>query len=161
MAIIHNPDSEYSREMAQWNTQKRNGGKNANGYEAFPSMLYKAFARDNGKVMCGDPLAAVGDAVGEAFARSCQLTVGNEDERDRALAQGWSIGPMEAIEKYEHDMQSIAEVTAQRHFADQRLGELAKAEAKLADDATHEQVPAVPETPVRRKRGRPLKVRTS
>jgi len=30
----------------------------------------------------------------------------------------------------------------------------------LADDATHEQVPAVPETPVRRKPGRPLKVRT-
>ena len=107
MAIIHNPDSEYSREMAQWNTQKRHGGKNANGHEPFPDMLYKAFARDNGKVMCGDPLAAVGDPVGEAFARSCQLTVGNAEERDRALAQGWSVGPVEAIEKYEKDMRSI------------------------------------------------------
>ena len=140
MAIIHNPDSEYSREMTKWNTQKRHGGMGANGYEPFPKMVYQARARENGKVMCGDPLAAVGDAVGEAFARSCQLIVGNEDERDRALAQGWSLGPMEAIEKYEHDMQSIAEVTAQRHFADQRLGALAQAEAKLADDATHAQV---------------------
>ena len=161
MAIIHNPDSEHFRETEQWNKPKREGGKNANGYEAFPTMLYKAFARDNRKVMCGDPLAAVGDAVGEAFARSCQMIAGNEEERSKALLQGWSIGPVEAIEKYEHDMRSIAEVTAQRHFADQRLGELAKAEAKVADDATHEQVPAVPETPVRRKRGRPLKVRTS
>jgi hypothetical protein len=33
MAIIHNPDSEYSREMQQWNTQKRHGGKNANGFD--------------------------------------------------------------------------------------------------------------------------------
>ena len=161
MSIIHNPDSEYSREMARWNTQKRHGGFGANGYEPFPAMLYKAFARDNGKVMCGDPLAAVGDAIGEAFARSCQLIVQNEDERDHAVRQGWSLGPDLAIAKYEQDLRGIAEVTAQRHFADQGMGALAQAEAQVADAATHEQVPAVPETPVRRKRGRPLKVRVS
>ena len=155
MAIIHNPDSEYSREMQQWNTQKRHGGKNANGFEAFPTMLYKAFARENGKVMCGDPLAAVGDPVGEAFSRSCQLIVQNEYERDNAVRDGWSLDPNLAMAKYEHDMRGIAEVTAQRHYADQGMGELARAEAKQADDATHEQVPAVP---VKRKAGRPRKV---
>lgn len=157
MAIIHNPDSEYSREMAQWNTQKRHGGKNANGFEPFPTMLYKAFARDNGKVMCGDPLAAVGDALAEAFSRSCQLTVGNAEERDRALAQGWSTGPDLALEKYEHDLRVIADVTAQRHFTDQAMSASAQVEAAQADDATHEQVPSVPEIPVKRKRGRPFK----
>ena len=45
MAIIHNPDSEYSREMAKWNTQKRHGGFGANGYEPFPKMVYQARAR--------------------------------------------------------------------------------------------------------------------
>ena len=51
----------------------------------------------------------------------------------------------------------IAEVTAQRHFADQGISDLAKAEATQADAATHEQVPAVPVTPIKRKRGRPRK----
>jgi hypothetical protein len=154
MAIVHNPDSEYAREHERWNTTKQHGGFNANGYEEYPLMVFKAFERDNGKVMCGDPLAAVGDSEGEAFSRSCQLIVRNDEERDKAVKAGWSIGPDKAIEKYEHDMRSIAEVTAQRHFAEQGIGDLAKAEAKQADDATHRQVPEVPE---KRKRGRPRK----
>jgi len=155
MAIIHNPDSEYSREMQQWNTQKQHGGKNANGFEPFPAMLYKAFARDNGKVMCGDPLAAVGDAVGEAFSRSCQLIVQNEYERDNAVRAGWALDPDLAMAQYEREMRSIAEVTAQRHYADQGMSELARAEATQADNATHEQVPSLPS---KRKAGRPRKV---
>ena len=154
MAIVHNPDSEYAREHERWNTTKQHGGFNANGFEEYPLMVFKAFERDNGKVMCGDPLAAVGDSEGEAFSRSCQLIVRNDEERDKAVKAGWSIGPDKAIEKYEHDMRSIAEVTAQRHFAEQGIGDLAKAEAKQADDATHRQVPEVPE---KRKRGRPRK----
>ena len=154
MAIVHNPDSEYAREHERWNTTKQHGGFNANGYEEYPLMVFKAFERDNGKVMCGDPLAAVGDSEGEAFSRSCQLIVRNDEERDKAVKAGWSIGPDKAIEKYEHDMRSIAEVTAQRHFAEQGIGDLAKAEATQADDATHRQVPEVPE---KRKRGRPRK----
>ena len=105
--------------------------------------------------MCGDPLATVGDAEGEAFSRSCQLIVKNNNERDRAMGDGWSIAPDKAIEKFERDMQSIAEVTAQRHFADQGLSDLAKAEATKADAATHAQVPAVPITPITPKRVRP------
>ena len=154
MAIVHNPDSEYAREHERWNTTKQHGGFNANSYEEYPLMVFKAFERENGKVMCGDPLAAVGDSEGEAFSRSCQLIVRNDEERDKAVKAGWSLGPDKAVEKFEHDMRSIAEVTAQRHFAEQGIGDLAKAEAKQADDATHRQVPEVPE---KRKRGRPRK----
>ena len=154
MAIVHNPDSEYAREHERWNTTKQHGGFSANGFEEYPLMVFKAFERDNGKVMCGDPLAAVGDSEGEAFSRSCQLIVRNDEERDKAVKAGWSLGPDKAVEKFEHDMRSIAEVTAQRHFAEQGIGDLAKAEAKQADDATHRQVPEVPE---KRKRGRPRK----
>ena len=154
MAIVHNPESDYSRENARWDTPKRDGGFRADGFEEYPKMVFKAFERDNGKVMCGDPSATVGDADGEAFSRSCQLVVRNDEEHSRALLQGWSLGPDKAVEKYEHDMRSIAEVTAQRHFAEQGSGDLAKAEAKQADDATHRQVPEVPE---KRKRGRPRK----
>ena len=155
MAIIHNPDSEYSREMTKWNTQKRHGGMGANGYEPFPKMVYQARARENGKVMCGDPLAAVWDAVGESFARSCQQIVQNQEELDKSVKQGWYDTPDLAIAGYEVAQRSMADIAAMRHFTDQRMSEVAQAEAKLADDATHEHLPALPE---KRKAGRPKKV---
>ena len=155
MGIVHNPDSDYARELEKWNQPTTNGGFSAARFEEYPLMVYKAFQRENGKVMCGDPRASVGDAEGEAFSRSCQLVVKSNEERDRALADGWSASPDQALEKFERDLQSIAEVTAQRHFADQGLSDRAKAEAQQADDATHAQVPAVPITPVKRKRVRP------
>ena len=154
MGVIHNPESAYSREMSRWDSPKREGGFNVNSFEPFPAMVYKAFARENGKVMCGDPLVAVGEAQAETFARKCQLTVQNQDELDTAIKRGWSETPDEALVLYESDRVDLATVTAQRHFSDQRLSASAQAEAATADAATHEQVPDVP---VRRKRGRPTK----
>ena len=136
MSIIHNPDSEFSRELSKWNTQKRHGGFGANGYEEFPKMMYRARERDNGKVMCGDPLAATGDAVGEAFSR-------------------WYDTPDLALAGYENDQKSMADIAAMRHFSDQRMSETAKIEAKAADDATHLHVPSIPAP---KKRGRPKRV---
>ena len=154
MPVIHNPDSAYSREMTRWDLPKREGGFNTNGFAPFPAMVYKAFARDNGKVECGDPRTAMGEAQAETFARKCQLTVRNQDELDKALKAGWAETPDDALTRYETDKVAIATATAERHFSDQRLGALAKAEAASADAATHEQVPDVP---VRRQRGRPTR----
>jgi hypothetical protein len=93
MAIIHNPDSEYSREMAKWNTQKRHGGLNANGYEPFPRWCIKRLPVRTARSCAAIPLAAVGDAVGEAFARSCQQIVQRQEELDKAVKQGWYDTP--------------------------------------------------------------------
>jgi|TARA_R110000787_G_scaffold66267_2_gene148914 hypothetical protein len=155
MAIIHNPDSEFSRELQKWNTQKRHGGFGPNGHEEFPKMMYQARPRENGKVMCGDPSAAMGDAIGEAFSRSCQLIVHDQDEADKSLKQGWYDTPDLALVGYEDTQKSMADIAAMRHFSDQRMGETAKAEAKAVDDATHLHVPSIPAP---RKRGRPKRV---
>jgi hypothetical protein len=156
MAIIYNPDSEISRELTKWDTQKRHGGFNANGYEEFPKMVYQAKARENGKVMCGDPLAATGDAIGEAFSRSCQMIVSDQDEMDRASKEGWYDTPDLALAGYEDTQKSMADVAAMRHFADQRMSACGTGQKlRLADDATHEHLPSIPSTPVLRKRGRP------
>ena len=155
MSIIHNPDSEFSRELSKWNTQKRHGGFGANGYEEFPKMMYRARERDNGKVMCGDPLAATGEAVGEAFSRSCQTVVNDSDELDTSIKQGWYDTPDLALAGYENDQKSMADIAAMRHFSDQRMSETAKIEAKAADDATHLHVPSIPAP---KKRGRPKRV---
>jgi len=108
--------------------------------------------------MCGDPLAAVGDAVGEAFARSCQQIVQNQEELDKSVKQGWYDTPDLALAGYEDTQKSMADVAAMRHFADQRMSAVAQVEAKMADDATHEHLPSIPSTPVLRKRGRPKHV---
>ena len=149
MAIVQSPDSEYTRETNKWNLPKRQGGFNANGFEPFPVMVYKAHARANGKVMCGDPLATVGDAEAEAFSRSCQLRVQNTDGLDRAYREGWSDSPEAALAAYERDQVEIADTAAKRHFSDHRMSAQAQGEAAVADAATHEHVAAVP---VRKKR---------
>ncbi len=157
MAIVHNPDSEYSREIAKWDTEQRYGGMRPNSFQSFPKMLYQARARENGQVMCGDPLAAMGDAVGEAFSRSCQLIVKDQDEWDKATRQGWHETPDSAIAGYQAQATAKADMAAMRHFSDIKMSAAAQAEAKAADDATHEHLGEIPETPIRRKRGRPRK----
>jgi hypothetical protein len=152
MGIVYNPDSAYAREMDRWNAPRREGGFNANGFEPFPTMVYKAFARENGKVECGDPRTAAGEAQAETFARKCQLTVRDQEGMDKAHKAGWSDTPDEALVQYETDQVAVAAATAERHFSDQRLGASAQVEAATADAATHEQVPDIP---ARRKRGRP------
>jgi|TARA_R110001583_G_scaffold24809_5_gene90365 hypothetical protein len=155
MAIIQNPDSEYSREIEKWNTPKRQGGFAPNSHEDFPKMMYRAQPNANGKIMCGDPSAAVGDVVGEAFSRSCQIIVRDEDEADGMVKKGWYDTPTLALDGYERDQRSIADVAAMRHFSDQKMSPVAQAEAKAVDDATHAHVPSVPAP--RKKRGRPRK----
>ena len=154
MAIVHNPDTPYSRELSRWNMSKREGGFGADGFEAFPAMLYKAFPNAQGTVMCGDPRAAMGDAEAETFSRKCQLFIKGQEDLERALKAGWSDTPDKALTRYESDQRSLADVAASRHFSDQRMSAQAQAEAQVADAATHEHVAAVP---VRRKRGRPAK----
>ena len=74
MAIVHNPDSDYAREMEKWNQPTTNGGFGAARFEEYPLMVFQGLSSERmGSVMCGDPLATVGDAAGEAFSRSCQL----------------------------------------------------------------------------------------
>ena len=161
MAIIYNPDSEYSKETERWNTPKNQRTRDGNfgfgpiGYEAFPKMMYRAQPNANGKVMCGDPSAAVGDAIGEAFSRSCQIVVNDQTESDRMAKKGWYESPDLAISGYARDQQSMADIAAMRHFSDQKMGHLAQAEAKAIDDSTHEHVPSIPAP--RKKRGRPRK----
>jgi len=144
MPVVQSPDSEYARETSKWDLPKRQGGFNANGFEAFPVMVYKAHQRENGKVMCGDPLATVGDAEAEAFSRSCQLSVRGPEELERAHREGWADSPEAALAAYERAQIDIADTAAKRHFSDQRMSAQAQAEAAVADASTHEHVADVP-----------------
>lgn len=155
--IVHNPNTPYSKEMARWDKPKRDGGHRPNGFEAFPMMVYRAQVKANGQAACLDFPHYVGDPAKDmqediriaAFNRSCQMIVRSADELDRYTAQGWYSGPAEALEGHQRQQKELADIAAARHFQDARLGELARAEAQRADDATHQHVPAIPETPIR------------
>ena len=161
MAIIYNPDSQYSKMAERWNiprNQKNSDGDSGFGpigHQDFPKMMYRAQPNANGKVMCGDPSAAVGDSIGEAFSRSCQIIVRDQEESDRMTKSGWYDGPDLAMNGYEQDQKSMADIAAMRHFSDQKMSASAQAEAKAVDDATHAHVPSIPAP--RKKRGRPRK----
>mgnify|MGYP001610618556 CR=1 FL=1 len=148
------PDiSPYGQEMRKWNTPKRDGGYNANGYEEFPRMLYKARRRETGgPIVCVDPRD-------EAFSASNQTTVRNEEELQRALSQGWRKSPQEAIEYADRFDSEMARAAAHRIFEDKRLSEKAKIEAHDADEAAGlDHLPAIQEKRLQKKRrGRPRK----
>jgi hypothetical protein len=120
------PESELGIELAKWNKPYV--------YKEFPRMVYKAYARDNGKVLCGDP-------ADEGFTRACQRTVQSEDELRQARTQGWAVSPEDALEQYEAGQRTIAEAAAEANHAAQRMTPKAQDERKKRDAATDKHVP--------------------
>ena len=147
MGVVRTGESSYDKELNKWDTPQRQGGMRPDTFQAFPSMLYKAHQRDNGQW-------AVHDALDENWSRRCQLIVRDDAELRRSLEQGWRATPQEALAYADRFQQAIADAAAERHFADQRLSELARREAAAADAATNDHVPDVPAP---KKRGRPAK----
>ncbi|MDA1095309.1 MAG: hypothetical protein O3A25_18915 [Acidobacteria bacterium] len=153
MAVIHNPESEFAKEMARWNAPKRLGGHNANGFEAFPKMLYKAHLWTNGKPMVGHV-----DQTDEAssFTQRCQMTVFDADELRQAQANGWSDHPTTALDAFETAEQTVARAAAEEQFRVRRMGEQAQAEFTTAQEASHRHDPDP--APPKKRPGRPKKV---
>jgi hypothetical protein len=132
MGLVINPESEYAKELARWNTPKRDGGFGPDGYEPYPRMVYQAIAR-NGK-------AEVGDPADEQFSARCQLIVRSEAEYDRARAQGWRATPTEALAHAEALQIAIATAAAEASFAAQRMTPKAQAERAALEAKTDKHV---------------------
>jgi hypothetical protein len=161
MPVVYSPESEYAKELARWDTPKRLGGMNANGFEAFPRMLYKAFPHPQlqGKVLCGDPRMATGlyvDAkdivVAESFTRQCQRTVRDQEELDRASKEGWVCSPSEALAAYERAQQQVGEAAAEEAYRVQRMSAPAQAEFTAYEETTEAHVAEMPAPKRKRKR---------
>lgn len=173
MAIVRTGTGKYEHELAKHEQLPRdviavdqlgNSVPPGNPYvfRRWPAMLYKAFKKDGGAVMCCDnPMAYREEAdqlAAEQFSRRCQLLVHNESQYDRAKADGWRDTPQEAIDEFELQQQRIGDATAERHFRDERMSTKAQEEALRHDRATAAHQPDGP--PVPKKRGRRKKVVT-
>ncbi len=132
MGLVINPDSEYAKELAKWNTPKRDGGFGPDGYEPYPRMIYRAIARQ-GK-------AEVGDVRDEQFSAACQLIVRSPAEFDRAIADGWRATPTEALAHADALQVAMATAAAEAAFAAQRMTPKAQAERAKLEAATDKHV---------------------
>lgn len=135
-----NAGNAYATEMAKWEMFHSVYGPPGRPFEqrAYPALMYRA-ARPS----------AGGGAV------YTHVRVGDDAERERAERQGYVWGgPGKALEALEQQEFQYAELAANRHFTERRMSEKAQQEAAAADESTIKHLPAIPETPIRRRRAK-------
>lgn len=115
------------------------GGKANYPFQMYPKMLYRAELADGG-------------------ARICETKIIHDESQERmALGGGWSDGQQEAIDQVAAQQLEFAKLAANRAHNDRWMSQAAKTEAAEIDEQTMQHLPAIPETPIK-KRGRPVKV---
>lgn len=170
LAIV--PGSNAAKEYAKfeqfpskWTAGSQPG--NPYVYRPYPRMLYRA-SEVNGKPLClavtpnsreftdmAEYLRALNDA--DAFNRECQTTVKNAEEEQKAKENGYRNSPQEAVEYLWNRDRETARGAAERNYADRNMSEPAKREAEKKIQDAGEHLAAIPEEPVKKRRGRPRK----
>lgn len=151
MPVQWSEDSFYMKEMSKWDRKKRDGGMNANGFERFPQMLYKAqlqpLSNTYEVAMKADVISADKTRVilsAEEFNLTCQLIVKDEREYEQARDNGWRDSQKEAMAYHESLQQDIARAAAESAHADRNMGQAAQAERRAHEDSTPGHVAEVP-----------------
>jgi hypothetical protein len=133
MPLVRTGETAWEKEEQRWNDPKRLGGMNADGYEPYPRMLYKATLL-NGRAVVSDP-------DNEAFAARCQKIVFSEEEERLAQGQGWCAGPREALEAFEAEQRKVADAAAEANWQAKRMSPKAQAERAAREAATDQHLP--------------------
>ena len=133
-------------EEKRWNTPKRNGGMNANGYEEFPKQVFKARRHED-----GGPYFVI-DPKDEKWSQGSYHDCKDENEYENYLKNGWSKSSQEALEFANLEDDRIARAAAERHAADKKLSRLARAEVLEKDRQAENHVGDHPATPIPAKR---------
>ena len=180
-----NVNGEEAKELAKWEQFPTYyaglGSPNKVGnpyvYRPFPKMLYHAWENEGEgmKMQCIapsphpsqfrtalDPSEAFRFAceAKDQFDKRCMTIVQNEAEYARMRESGWCESPQEAVEWGMARYRKLGDAAAERNYADRNMSDNAKAEAAAAESA-HGPVhlDAIPEAPIRKRRGRPPKAR--
>jgi hypothetical protein len=149
--LILEPGSAIVRETArfeQFPSRFTGGGQPGNPYvyREYPKMLYRAQHHD-GKAVC---MAAPPDSSlfkdgrefqlaeerARRFTESCQLIVGNPEERQRAMENGWRESPAEAVAYLAGRDRAESNATAHRLYEDRNLSEAAQREVDAVMEAS-------------------------
>lgn len=157
--------TNYAKEMRKWNLPKSQGGHNADGFERFPMMVYKA-KKENGKNLAAmqeppreafpnDELWRRATEMAFQFNQRAQRIVKDEAEYEAARRDGWRDTIHEAVAYLNGLDDDVAKAAAHRAYEDRNMSDAAKREIRAAEDAAEmDHVAEVPEKP---RRGRPRK----
>lgn len=108
--------------------------------QAFPAMLYRVSNRN--------PITFESQKVG------------SEREEAEWLRLGFVAGGQgEALRAYDDSLQTLAVAAAERSFHEQKMSPQAQAEAEKKDSTTIQHLGEIPETPIKKRRGRKPKVK--
>lgn len=156
MAIPRAQEDSWTKEMAKWEMRPvmvngtyvqpipyADGGRGGAPVTEYPKMLYRAESADGGPQIAG-----------------CKI-VGDESEERMACGSGWSVTQEDAIARVHAQHLEFAKLAANRVHNEKWMSDKAKKEASEADESTIEHLPSIPETPIKRRRGRQPKVQPS
>ena len=146
MGLQWTQESEYVKELAKHEQRPTSlvpaemlialGKPLSPPYQEYPKALYRAKDATGGPAINGFMLA-------------------RDESHERLLkGQGWSASQEAAIETVHAEKQLFAQLDAERQFAERRMGEKARAEARAVDDSTPAHVPEIPRTPIKRRQKR-------
>lgn len=140
MAILHSPETPFSKESVKWESQHTAMGPGLRPYEFrdYPMMLHKAGRPDNG-------LGA--DCIVDT------RTVDSELEEAHARHEGFRRTPLEALKDYTASQLEFAKLAAEIEYDKKhKLSPNAVAEVEAAQDAhVGGHMPMVPESKPKRK----------
>jgi hypothetical protein len=176
MPVMISPASELGKELRKHEQHHTRFSLDEEGssvpgnpyvYREYPRMLYKARVHANGQTKCmvAEPPAYEFDKMDQweravlyaaTFNASCQRTVNNDQELDRALSDGWRKSIPEALQYAEGLAQDIARAAAEAAHSVQRMSAKAQAEFETAGAETHKHVVDLVGA---KKRGRPAKTK--
>ena len=141
MSVVHPPESEYAKEMRKWEAFPSQYGPAGRPYEykEYPVMMYK--------ITEINPL------------KYEYQQAADENEKRNFLSRGWAVGLKGAEEAYHAQSLEVAKAAANRAYHEQRMSPEAQAEARAYEAEQDGHVPVIPEVPIRRKPGRPAKVK--
>lgn len=134
-SIHMNPTSEYSKEMAKHEALHSPFGPPGRPFQfhEYPTMMYKGTRSVRNGVITFESQVA-------------------DDDRDRERLERVGFvhgGQAAAAARVEAQEQEFAELAANRHHSDARMGELAQREADRVDSNTIQHLPVIPEANAR------------
>lgn len=156
MGIQRSQEDSWTKEVAKWEHRPvlvngtyiepipvASGGKGGAPFQEYPKMLYQADEADGGPRISRTKL------------------VDNEQAERMSCGSGWSVTQEGAIDQIHARHLEMATAAAQRAHTEQWMSPKAKAEAQAVDESTMQHVGSIPETPIKKRRGRPAKVVTA
>jgi hypothetical protein len=144
MSVLIPQDSAYGKEMWKWENFEGTShpsdptikGMKARDHREYPKMMYRV-------------------TKGGDLPEFDQVVVHSASDQDLQSRSGFVDTQTDALHRYERDQKELAMLAANRAYQDRNMSDAAKAEIRAFEETSSRHVAEIPETPVKRRPGRP------